>query len=118
MPTCKRETAALGRAGDTSELLRQYRALEFASEQMLEAARGGDWDRVCRIEGACAVIVAQLRKQLDAQGSLAGAEQSERIRILKAILANDAQLRRICQPLPGILEADSFLAPQTSRLLH
>ena len=43
-------------------LLRYYLALEGASREMLEAARTGDWDEVCRLEGACAVVIARLRK--------------------------------------------------------
>ena len=41
------------RPGDDSDnLLSYYAALECASAEMLQAARNGDWDSVCRLEGA------------------------------------------------------------------
>ena len=45
---------------DASALLRCYAALDCASHEMLEAARAGDWDGVCRLVGACAVVIARL----------------------------------------------------------
>jgi flagellar protein FliT len=85
-------------------VLRYYVALEGASREMLEAARSGDWDAVCRLEGACAVVIARLQR-LKEQFPLSPSEQPERLRILRAILANDAEIRRIAQPEPD------FIAP-------
>lgn len=98
-----------------SEVLRHYNALECASDEMLQAARAGDWDSVCRLEGACAVVIAQLRRMTQHQ-ALQAHEQAERMRILRAILANDAEIRRICQPLPSLLDARAFpvMAPGTT----
>ena len=44
-----------------SALLDFYKAIEDSSVRMLEAARVQDWDRVVRYEGACAVLIEQLR---------------------------------------------------------
>ena len=38
-----------------------YRAIEATSLQMLEAAKAENWDDVVRLEGACAVLIEQLR---------------------------------------------------------
>ncbi len=86
-----------------SRLLRCYAVLESASEEMLHAARSGDWDSVCRLEAACTVVIAQLR-QLALEQPLSAREQGERLRILRSILANDAAIRRITQPLPATLD--------------
>lgn len=86
-----------------SKLLRHYGALESASSEMLEAARKGDWDSVCRLEAACVVVIAQLRALAEEQ-PLPPSEQPERLRILRTILSNDAEIRRITQPLPSIIE--------------
>lgn len=86
-----------------SPLLRHYRALEAASVEMLEAARRGDWDSVCRLEAACVVVIAQLRSLAQEQ-ALAPEEQAERLRILRAILGNDAEIRRIAEPVPSWME--------------
>ena len=86
-----------------SVLLRHYAALECASVEMLEAARAGDWDSVCRLEGACAVVIARLRELAEHQ-VLPREEQRERMRILRNIVARDAEIRRICDPLPALLD--------------
>lgn len=106
------------RAGDDSDnLLSYYAALECASAEMLEAARSGDWDSVCRLEGACAVVVARLR-QIAQQKPLRERDQGARLRILRAILANDAEIRRICEPLPAQLDPRSFVVGDVSSTLH
>jgi flagellar protein FliT len=97
--------------------LRWYAALECASQEMLEAARAGDWDAVCRLEGACAVVIARLREVVR-DTPLSREEQSERTRILRAILANDAEIRRICEPLPSFLDARSYHVGEVSHAVH
>ncbi|MBL0424881.1 flagellar protein FliT [Ramlibacter alkalitolerans] len=77
--------------------------LESASEEMLRAARCGDWDSVCRLEAACTVVIAKLRSLAQEQ-PLAVHEQRERLRILCAIVENDAAIRRIAQPVPGVID--------------
>ena len=86
-----------------SSVMRHYEALDRASEQMLRAARSGDWDGVCRLEGACALVIAQLR-DLAQQQPLAPHEQAQRQRILRAILARDDEIRRLADPWPHVLD--------------
>ena len=100
-----------------SSLLRHYAALECASQEMLEAARAGDWDSVCRLEGACAVVIARMGA-LATQAPLNPREQGERLRILRGILANDAEIRRICEPLPRMLDMPPFVLGMPSTALH
>lgn len=90
-----------------SALLRHYEALDAASLEMLQAARAGDWDAVCRLEGACALVIARLQQVAQAQ-PLAPHEQRERMRILRAILARDAEIRRLCEPLPSLLDGTAW----------
>lgn len=105
--------------GMHSPLLRHYQALEAASAEMLEAARRGDWDSVCRLEAACVVVIAQLRSLAEHQ-PLAPEEQPERLRVLRAIVANDAELRRIAEPMPVWMErAPAFAAARPpGAMLH
>ncbi len=42
-------------------LLQYYEAIERASQDMLEAARVGNWDAVVKLEGACALLISQLK---------------------------------------------------------
>ena len=44
-----------------SVLLNYYEAIEKASQDMLEAARCGNWDEVLKLEGACALLISQLK---------------------------------------------------------
>jgi len=79
----------------------------------------GDWDAVCRLEGACSVVIARLRS-LSSTETFEPAEQPERVRILRSILANDAEIRRIGQPLPAFLDTPGALAvmPAPSSAYH
>jgi len=78
-------------------LIDHYKAIENSSARMLEAARVEDWDGVLRFEGACAVLIEQLRsraatEQLDAD------TRAEKTRIMQRILYNDAQIRYLTEP--------------------
>ncbi|MGZ5179112.1 MAG: flagellar protein FliT [Ramlibacter sp.] len=107
----------MSRTHPGSTLLRHYEALDSASQEMLEAARAGDWDSVCRLEGACAVVIARLQ-QLAQEQPLAPDEQPHRMRILRAILARDAEIRRLCDPLPPVLDPAGWQLVSASATLH
>lgn len=81
----------------TTELIDYYKAIERTSEQMLMAAQSENWDQVVRLEGACAVLIAQLRyKSRDAD--LAPEERKEKARIMQRILRTDAEIRCLAEP--------------------
>ena len=84
-------------------LIDYYKAIEDSSAKMLEAAKVEDWDGVVRFEGACAVLIEQLRarsrsEELDAQS------RSEKSKIMFRILHNDAQIRYLAEPWLNHLE--------------
>jgi flagellar protein FliT len=99
---------------EASAMLRCYAALDSASREMLEAARAGDWDGVCRLEGACALVIARL-EELGPPHAMPAHEQRERMRILRQIVERDAEIRRISDPMPAFLDATTAPA---SLLLH
>ncbi len=74
-----------------------YRAIETTSLQMLDAARAEDWDGVVRLEGACAVLIEQLRFNSRTEELLPD-ERAEKTRIMQRILHNDAQIRYLAEP--------------------
>ncbi|ADV01567.1 flagellar protein FliT [Alicycliphilus denitrificans] len=78
-------------------LIDYYKAIENSSAKMLEAARLKDWDEVVRCEGACAVLIEQLRYQSQQQ-ELEPAQRKEKARIMQRILRNDAQIRVLAEP--------------------
>ena len=80
-----------------SVLLNYYEAIEQASQDMLEAARAGNWDQVVKLEGACALLIAQLKRNA-ADKSLAPEEAQLKSRIMQRILVNDAEIRQLAEP--------------------
>ncbi|MBB5205907.1 flagellar protein FliT [Inhella inkyongensis] len=80
-----------------AQLLSYYEAIEQASAQMLSAARHGDWDEVVKLEGACAVLIGQLKEAANDQ-SLTSDEAPLKARIMQRILLNDAEIRQLAEP--------------------
>jgi len=107
----------MSRSRSDSALLRHYEALDGASEEMLRAARAGDWDSVCRLEGACAVVIARLQ-ELARRESLAPEDQAHRLRILRAIVARDAEIHRLADPLPHVLDPMGWPVIPPTSFLH
>ncbi len=91
----------------TASLLNYYEAIEQASHDMLEAARSGNWDQVLKLEGACAVLISQL-KSAAAQNPLGADEAQFKSRIMQRILVNDAEIRQLAEP--WLDELDDLLA--------
>ena len=91
-----------------SNLLSYYEAIEQASAEMLEAARNGNWDQVVKLEGACVLLISQL-KHAASKKPLAPDEAQLKTRIMQRILVNDAEIRMLAEPwledLDGILAA-------------
>lgn len=89
-------------------LLDYYKAIENASQKMLAAAQSEDWDEVVKLEGACAILIAQLRHR-SRTASLAPDERREKTKIMQRILRTDAEIRCLAEPwladLENLLEA-------------
>ena len=98
-----------------SILLQYYEAIEQASLDMLEAARAGNWDRVVKLEGACAVLISQLKHAAD-QARLDSVEVQVKSRIMQRILRNDAEIRILAEP--WLEDLDSMLSGPAHNLLH
>ncbi len=80
-----------------SPLLSYYEAIERASADMLDAARAGNWDHVIKLEGACVLLISQLKNAARGQG-LSGDETQLKSRIMKRVLVNDAEIRHLAEP--------------------
>ena len=97
-----------------SNLLSYYEALEKASTDMLSAAREADWDQVVRLEGACVLLIAQL-KHAAGEVCLAADEAKTKTRLMQRILINDAEIRTLAEP--WLEDLDRMLAGK-ARMLH
>jgi len=97
-----------------AELMTYYKAIEQASADMLAAARNGDWDQVVKLEGACVLLISQLKnaaRSADLDSETARAKS----RIMQRILVNDAEIRHLAEP--WLADIDHMLAG-SSKTLH
>ncbi|HEX6363416.1 MAG TPA: flagellar protein FliT [Albitalea sp.] len=94
-------------------LLTYYEAIERASADMLEAARAGNWDHVVKLEGACALLISQL-KHAAMQQALGPEEAQLKSRIMQRILLNDAEIRLLAEP--WLEDLDKVLAGRPKTL--
>jgi flagellar protein FliT len=78
-------------------LIDYYKAIEDSSAKMLEAAKSEDWEGVVRFEGACAVLIEQLRQRSRSE-ELDTHSRAEKTKIMMRILNNDAQIRYLAEP--------------------
>jgi len=99
----------------TAHLLDYYQAIEKTSQAMLDAALLSDWDEVVRLEGACALLIEQLRERSASQ-TLSAEERARKHRIMLTLLRHDAQIRELVEP--WVDDLGLSLAPTHSTLLH
>ena len=109
------------------QLLTYYEAIERASADMLSAARTGNWDEVVKLEGACVLLISQLKhaaQETAAAADAAAVTAAEaaaidaaktKSRIMQRILVNDAEIRQLAEPWLQTL--DDSLAGRR-RVLH
>lgn len=95
-------------------LLNYYEAIERTSADMLSAARAGDWNLVVKLEGACGLLISQL-KQAARGETLQPADAQARSRIMQRILLRDAEIRHLAEP--WLDQLDQMLAGR-NRTLH
>ena len=98
----------------STSVLSYYEAIEQASADMLNAARAGDWDQVVKLEGACVLLISQL-KQAARDTPLPQEEARIKSRIMQRILVNDAEVRHLAEP--WLHELDDMLAGKR-QILH
>ena len=96
-----------------SALLHYYEAIEKASADMLSAARSGDWDKVVKLEGACVLLISQL-KHAAREGALDAEAAKAKSRIMQRILVNDAEIRHLAEP--WLQDLDDTLAGRRKTL--
>ena len=99
------------------QLLNYYEAIERASADMLNAARAGNWDEVVKLEGACVLLISQLKSAAanpDESPSRSMVAAKAKSRIMQRILINDAEVRQLAEP--WLQELDDSLAGRRQAL--
>jgi len=94
-------------------LLSYYEAIEKASADMLDAARSGNWDHVIKLEGACVLLISQLKNAANG-GALSSDESQLKSRIMKRVLVNDAEIRNLAEP--WLEDLDQMMTGRTQTL--
>ncbi len=82
---------------DSQEIITLYETVAVITDQMLSAARAGDWDQLSTLELHCASHVATLKKN-DPPVALSGAIRERKVEIIQRILADDREIRNITEP--------------------
>lgn len=95
-------------------LIAYYKAIEESSSKMLDAAKAEDWEQVVRFEGACAVLIEQLRHR-SKEEELLPEQRKEKALIMQRILRNDAEIRYLTEPQLTQIE---LLIAGSQRVLH
>ena len=74
-----------------------YESIAAASASMLHAAQEGDWDALVEQEKACATLIEALSAS-GAERQLSDDTAKRKGAILRQLLAEDAEIRRLTQP--------------------
>lgn len=82
---------------EIARLIGFYLSIEQASRDMLAAALDSDWDRVGSIQDHCSTLIDQVLR-LNGRVVLTRGEQRAKMRIVRQIVQNEAQIRRLAYP--------------------
>jgi flagellar protein FliT len=80
---------------------------------MLAAAKAGDWDAVVKLEGACVLLISQL-KHAARQSAMDNDSARTKARIMQRILVNDAEIRHLAEP--WLQDLDDMMAGKRKTL--
>ena len=89
---------------DQHQLISTYERILEVTGLMLAAARQSDWDRLTVLERSCRVEVERLIALGDGQLQLPEPLRKRKTQIIRSVLADDAEIRRITQPGMAQLE--------------
>jgi len=87
---------------DNTQILAAYRSISQLTGCMADAARGRDWDKLIDLEQRCGALVQTLKSAEPA--ALALDMQQQKIRLIRKILADDAEVRGLTEPWMGRLQ--------------
>lgn len=82
---------------ETQDLLAVYENVASITNEMVVAARNGNWEQLALLELHCSSQVETLKK-FDSGVSLSGEHRDKKVEIIRKILADDQQIRAITEP--------------------
>ena len=90
---------------NSEEVMSLYETVAVITDQMVTAARAGNWERLAELEKRCASHVAQLREGEVPSPPLAAGARERKVRIIQKILADDREIRTLTEPWMAQLSA-------------
>lgn len=90
---------------DNQEILALYETVADITDQMLAAARTGDWEQLAALESRCSSQVEILKQNDLPRQPLTPLAREQKTRIIKKILDDDRQIRDITEPWMAQLSA-------------
>ncbi len=82
---------------NSQEIISIYENVAVITDQMLAAARTGDWDQLAELESRCASQVEILRNR-EPHTALTGAVRERKVALIRKVLEDDRQIRSITEP--------------------
>lgn len=82
---------------EEAQIIAAYQAILAVTDQMLQAAKNSDWDKLVALERNCKHLTNQLMEQHTRQ-PLSEAQQKKKIDLIQQILARDAEIRTLTEP--------------------
>lgn len=82
---------------NSDEVIALYEAVAVITQQMVAAAREGNWEQLAELESRCASHIATLKKD-ESQIPLPAVVRERKTRIIQKILADDREIRSITEP--------------------
>ncbi|HZW14159.1 MAG TPA: flagellar protein FliT [Noviherbaspirillum sp.] len=83
---------------DNQEILALYETVAGITDQMLEAARTGDWEKLAVLESRCSSQVEIIKQNDQPRQPLTPMAREQKTRIIRKILDDDRQIRDITEP--------------------
>ena len=88
----------------SQEVVSVYEAMVVLTEQMVQAASAGDWDRLVLLEQQCGAHVRTL-KESEPQAALVGASRTRKVEAIRKLLDDDRKIRDLTMPWMAHLSA-------------
>lgn len=90
---------------DNREILAIYETVADLTDQMLSAARTGNWEQLATLESRCSDQVEILKRNDAPQQPLSPVAREQKIRFIQKILEDDREIRNITEPWMAQLSA-------------
>jgi flagellar protein FliT len=89
---------------NSQEVISLYESVADITEQMLAAARSGDWELLVELETRCSSQV-EIIKNAEPREALTGVVRERKVKIIRKILEDDREIRNITEPWMAQLSA-------------